>query len=112
MLQHEVCDGEDGCQWWEGHHDRYDRCILGRVDREVGPGTEGREMAVADVAEVVRASGGMFQGCRCRLVSYFVAYDANVGLSFLKGYVCPFFTPSVSKSRMARKRGACLFTRR
>ena len=55
--------------------------LLGRVDREVGPGTEGREMAVADVAEVVCASAGMFQGCRCRLVSCFVAYDANVGLS-------------------------------
>ena len=81
-------DGEDGCQWWEGL--RYDRCVLGRVDREVGPGTEGREMAVADVAEVVRASGRMFQGCRCRLVSCFVAYDANVGFNFLK-VVCVSF---------------------
>ena len=75
------------------HHDRYDRCVLGRVGREVGPGTEGREMAVADVAEVVRASGRMFQGCRCRLVSCFVAYDANVGFTFLNGMCVLFLHP-------------------
>ena len=105
--------GKTGASGGRGlHRDRYDRYVLGRVGREVGPGTEGREMAVADVAEVVRASSGMFQGCRCRLVSCFVAYDANVGFNFLKVVVCPFFSPSVSKSRMARRRGACLFSRR
>ena len=83
--------GKTGTSGGRGlHRVRYGRCVLGRVDREVGPGTEGREMAVADVAKVVRASGGMFQGCRCRLVGCFVAYDANVGFNFLK-VVCVSF---------------------